>query len=115
MARQVSPSDLPSVGAGSIYAGFGSRFAHGPLWMCMGCATPGGPPVTVTSTLVFLSSSVSVRIAVPVSPELFWGWSVTLTSCAPLPGPGGDACLHLAGFRQPDPDARDVLLVEMAE
>src|SRR5262245_47500134 len=54
--------------------------------MCMGCGVPAGCPFTLTVTLVLLPSSV--RVAVPDSPELFWGLSVTVTGPAAPPSRG---------------------------
>src|SRR5262249_20701273 len=74
-------SALPPLRAGSGNAGFGSRLAQVPLWMCIGWL-PAGCPVTLTVTLV-LPPPASLSVAVPDCPELFWGSSFTVTSAAP--------------------------------
>src|SRR5437870_6072944 len=49
--------------------------------MCTGWGPPDGAPLTSRTTLVWLSPAL-VRVAVPDSPELFWGASFAVAESA---------------------------------
>src|SRR5688572_7761185 len=84
MEALTTVSDLPLTSGDRGNAGFGSIFAHVPLWMWVGCDAPAGAPVTARTTLVCVSLCF-VSVAVPDSPELLWGDSLASMDPPPIP------------------------------